>query len=139
MKIVFDTNVYIAEALLGSAASEMIDATERAGWRVFVSAYMLDELERVLTEGLGFGSRLATLTRRRIRQRANFVALSPSRHLVPDDANDTPILQTALEAGADYLVTNDRHLLDLDPYEGLRIVSMRDYRQMLVNDGLLET
>jgi predicted nucleic acid-binding protein len=37
----------------------------------------------------------------------------------------------------DYLVTNDRHLLDLDPYEAVRIVSMTDYRRILVSEGLL--
>ena len=30
MKIFFDTNVYVAEALLGEAAEEMLAVTERA-------------------------------------------------------------------------------------------------------------
>jgi hypothetical protein len=34
MKIFFDTNVYVAEALLGEAAEEMVAATERASWRI---------------------------------------------------------------------------------------------------------
>ena len=50
MKIFFDTNVYVAEALLGQAASAMIAATEAAGWRIFCSDYVLDELVRVLAE-----------------------------------------------------------------------------------------
>ena len=29
MKVFFDTNVYVAEALLGAAAEEMLPATER--------------------------------------------------------------------------------------------------------------
>ena len=36
MKVFFDANVYVAEALCG-AAEEMLAATERAGWRVFFS------------------------------------------------------------------------------------------------------
>ncbi len=43
-----------------------------------------------------------------------------------------------MTAGVDYLVTNDRHLLGLDPYEGLRIISMSEYRQTLVNEGLID-
>jgi hypothetical protein len=43
------------------------------------------------------------------------------------------------EPGVDYLVTNDRHLLDLNPYEGLRLVSMAEYRQVLVTEGILPT
>jgi predicted nucleic acid-binding protein len=137
MKIFFDTNVYVAEALLGDAAEEMLAATEQGTWRIYSSGYVLDELERVLTEGLGFSRRLALLSRGRIMRRAAMVEPGASRHTVVDDVADTPILRAALAAGVDYLVTNDRHLLDIDPYEGLRIVSMTQYRQLLVNEGLI--
>jgi predicted nucleic acid-binding protein len=46
------------------------------------------------------------------------------------------VLQAALEARADYLVTNDDDLLELNPYEGLQIISMNAYRQLLENQGL---
>lgn len=137
MKIFFDTNVYVAEALLGEAAEEMIAATERASWRIYASSHLLDELSRVMTEELGFSRRLAMLSRRKITSRASMVEPGSSRHVVPQDVADTPILRAALTAGVDYLVTNDRHLLDLNPYEGLRIVSMTEYLEFLVNEGLI--
>ena len=137
MKVFFDTNVYVAEALLGEAAEEMVAATERAGWRIFASIYLLDELERVLTESLGFSRRLAVLSRQRAVRRARLVEPGASRHVVPQDTNDSPILRAVLAAGADYLVTNDRHLLALHPYEGLQIISMADYRRLLTTEGLL--
>jgi uncharacterized protein len=136
MKIFFDTNVYVAEALLGEAAEEMLAATRQASWRIYASSYVLVELERVLIE-LGFSNKLASLTIRRIAARATRVEPGASRHTVPQDIADTPILRAALAAGADYLVTNDRHLLALNPYQGLRIVSMTDYRQLLLNEGLI--
>ena len=125
MKILFDTNVYVAEALLGDAAERMLDATRRASWRIFVSPYLLDEIERVMVERLGFSRRFALLTRHRARRRALLVGPATSRHRVPTDPNDSPILQAALTAGADYLVTNDADFLGLSPYEGLRILSGR--------------
>jgi uncharacterized protein len=139
MKIFFDTNVYVAEALLGEAAEEMVAATERASWRVYVSSHVLDEFERVMTEELGCSVRMASLSRRRIVRRATLMEPTVSRHVVPADAKDTPVLCAALDAGADYLVTNDRHLLGLNPYEGLRIVSMTEYYGILVAEGLIGT
>lgn len=50
MKVFFDSNVYVAEALLGHAAIAVIAATERAGWRIFCSTYVLYEVQRVLTD-----------------------------------------------------------------------------------------
>ena len=137
MKVFFDTNVYVAEALVGGAAEAMLSATANAAWRIFVSPYVLDEVERVLTEDLAFPRRLARLTCQRCRRRAMHVKEHPSRHAVPDDPADSPILQAAVQAGVDYLVTNDKQLLKLDPYEGLRIISMTGYYQLLVAEGLL--
>lgn len=138
MKVFFDTNVYVAEALLGEAAEELIKATAHASWRLFVSDYVLDEMEKVLTEKLGFARRLAVLARSRVVHRSSIVEPGASRHVVPQDPKDSPILHAALAAGVDYLVTNDRHLLKLNPYEGLRIVSMTEYRRLLTEHGLIE-
>ena len=137
MKIFFDTNVYVAEALLCETAEEMLVATIRASWRIHASSYQLDELERVLIEQLGFSRRLALVVRGRIIRRANVVDPGASRHTVPLDLADTPILRAAVAAGVDYLVTNDRHLLDLNPYEGVKIVSMTQYHRMLVIEGYI--
>jgi len=138
MKVFFDTCVYAAEALLGAAAEEMLAATQRASWRIAASVYLLDELDRVLVEKLGFSPRLSHAARRRVARRASLIEPPASRHTVSDDPADGPILQAAIAAGADYLVTNDRHLLMLNPYDGLRIISMADYYRLLQDEGLLE-
>jgi uncharacterized protein len=137
MKIFFDANVYVAEALLGGSAEQMIAATIASRWRIYSSSYVLDETQRVLTEKLGFSPRLARLSCDRARRRSTRVILSVSRHTVPSDPADSPILQAALAAGADYLVTNDKHLLALNAYESLRIISMTDYFDLLKNEKLI--
>jgi predicted nucleic acid-binding protein len=101
VKVFFDTNVYVAEALLGQVAEEVVETTERTSWRIYASNYLLDELERVLVEKLGFSLRLAHLSRRRIIHRAKMVAPRVSRHAVPRDPADSPILSAALDAGVD--------------------------------------
>ena len=139
MKVFLDTNVYVAEALLGAAAEQMVAATLAARWRVFSSVYVLDETQRVLTEKLGFSQRFGNLTRECIRRRANIILPPASRHTVPDDPADSPVLRAAIAAGADLLVTNDVHLLELSPYQGLRIISMTDYFNVLVQEGIIST
>ena len=137
MKIFFDTNVYIAEAILGGGAERMLDATRQASWRSFCCRTVLEEVRRVLVESLGFSERLAVLTQARVLRRAVLVEPGASRHHVEQDPNDSPILVAALAAGVDYLVSNDTHLLALDPYEGMRIISMDGYYRLLVEEGLL--
>lgn len=137
MKVFFDTNFYVAEALLGKAAQEMIKAVLAARWRVYTSRYLLEELGRVLVDELGFSRRQALRAQRGIKYRSSFWDGTASA-IVPGDAKDSPILQAAVGSGADYLVTNDRHLLALHPYEGLRIVSMTEFYRLLRREGLID-
>ena len=71
MKVFFDTNVYVAEALLGETAEALVQATQRANWRIVTNTHVLDEVRRVLTEYFGFPVRFAALTRHRIGRRAS--------------------------------------------------------------------
>ena len=136
MKVFFDTNVYVAEALLGETAQQLVEATLAAAWRIYTTPEVLHEIERVLPDRLGSSRRFAVLTRKRVQRRATVVVARPGRHRVPDDPADRAVLLGALACGADYLVTNDDHLLSLHPYESLQIVSMSDFRELLENQGL---
>lgn len=122
MKILFDTNVYVAEALLGETAAELVEATLKARWRIYTNRHILDEVERVMVERLGASPCFGVLTRNRVRRRATLVIHPVGRHQAPEDPDDSPILQGALAAGVDYLVTNDSHLLEIGgrPFGGLR-------------------
>jgi putative PIN family toxin of toxin-antitoxin system len=138
MKVFFDTNLYVAEVMLGGSAERMVQATSAARWRVYCNSHVLDEVHRILTQKFGFNARLGRLTQERIRRRSTLVVpLDSSRHKVAQDPEDSPILQSAIAAGVDFLVTNDKVLLALNPYEGLRIISMTDYFTFLVNEGFL--
>jgi len=139
MKVFFDTNVHVAEALLGRGAARIMRATRKARWRMYSSGYVVDELGRMLVEDLHFSRRLAVLAQRRVMSHCTMVRRRfRARARVPRDPDDSPVLQAALSCGADYLVTNDRHLLNLDPFESLRIISMNRYYQLLKDDGLME-
>ncbi len=43
------------------------------------------------------------------------------------DANDDMVLECAVVAGADVIVSGDKDLLTLNPFEGIRIVSPAEF------------
>lgn len=51
--------------------------------------------------------------------------------VVAADPDDDVILACALEGGAGYLVTGDGHLLGLKRYRDIRIVTARQFWQLL--------
>lgn len=64
---------------------------------------------------------------RDLAQAASFVTDLPMLDVVPGDPDDNVIIATAVAAGADLLVTGDRHLLDLGAHETIRIVDPRRF------------
>ena len=65
---------------------------------------------------------------------ASFRPITREVHGVATHPEDDLILATAVSASADYLVTGDRHLQALGSYEGVRIVSPRDFLTILESE-----
>jgi uncharacterized protein len=50
---------------------------------------------------------------------------------ITTDPDDNRILECAVDAKADIIVSNDHHLLDLESWAGIPIVTGADFRRVL--------
>lgn len=64
----------------------------------------------------------------------NFVVNRHNIHIVRDE-EDNKILESAVEAGAEYLITKDNDLLSLVEYEGIKIVRSIDFWAKYKDEG----
>jgi len=55
---------------------------------------------------------------------------------IKDDPDDNKFIETALESKADYIVTQDKHLLNIKEFEGIKIVSPEEFLIHLKNRKL---
>lgn len=130
-----DTNV-LASGFLSPLASpgQIIDACEQGAFELALSGHILNELEHTWQSEY-FVRRLSAdqLGRARslLRRRARMVDLSVTVSGVATHPEDDRVLATAVSAWADYLVTGDRKLQALGAYEGVRIVSPREFVDIL--------
>ncbi len=60
---------------------------------------------------------------------------TPDRLEVVEDRDDNKILESAVAAGADYLITSDKHLLKLEKYRGTRIVRPAEFWSRWEEEG----
>ena len=121
--VVFDSSVIVSAFLSGAGASAEILRLWRRdrAFQVIASDPILAEVIRVLLEH-GIADSLVE----------DFVAAVHLQALVTDnlyvvryvaqDPSDDVFLAAALEGRADYIVTLDRHLLDIKQYHGIQIV-----------------
>lgn len=127
MKVVFDTNVLVSALVFpGGRGEAALRRIIEAQDQLVVSKPILDEL-------LGILARKFSRDAEELAHVAVFLAdltlfVKPRRRLhVVKDEPDNRILECALAGRAEAIVTGDRALLALHEYDGVPIISLRDY------------
>jgi len=131
---VFDTNVLVAAFVTEGICSKILIRGRKRQFHLIACPILLREFERVLIKKF-------SVTRNEARGALQIVSeavhsvFRPSQSVqgICRDPDDDAILEYALGAGADYLVTGDADLLELKTFKGVRIVTPRDF-EMLFND-----
>jgi putative PIN family toxin of toxin-antitoxin system len=103
-------------------------ALGRAGAiEVFISQPILDEVEGVLLRKFKWAAPRVREAARAIRDFAVLVHPTESVNLVREDEADNRVIECAIAAGADAVVTGDRHLLKLGSFRNILIVTPREF------------
>ncbi len=57
------------------------------------------------------------------------IIISPEKKfdIIKEDSDDNRILECAVEGRADYIITQDNHLLKLGEFEGIRIITPSEF------------
>ena len=125
-RVVPDTNVLVGAAYAPASASRrLVEACLRGELVAVLSPALRREYEHILPRAVRRPGYEAAL--RQLVEGALLVEPADVPRVVPDDPDDDKLLAVAVAAGADALVTNDRHLLALDPYGTVRIRRPADF------------
>lgn len=133
MKVVLDSMLWVSYLAHGHGSRHrIIERARKAKVRFFVSEYILGEVRETLLRDFRESRRVAQLAEEAVLRRAKLVALPRViKSFVPGDPEDDAIVQTALTAKADYLVTADKVLLDLGKVQDLEIINMKTFADSL--------
>lgn len=127
MKVVFDTNVLVsALALPDGRADEAIRRIVEGEDSLALSKPVLEELLSVLARKFDHDREALARVAVFLFEMAGFVEPTESLTVLADEP-DNRILECALAAGAQLVVTGDRAMLAQGDYEGTRIVSLSTY------------
>ncbi len=133
MKVVLDTNVLISATFWYGEASQIVELARSGQIVCFTSKALLEEynlvmhseeiVEKTQEKHLAIKSSL-------IKALELFQVVEPKRkiYFIKDDPDDNKVLECAVEAQADYIVTYDKyHLLKLKKFEGIGIISPPEF------------
>jgi len=134
MRIVLDTNVVVSAILFGGKPQEILEAALAGDFRLCISEPMVVELQGVLQRPkFEFNRQIVQSIVSEITLLAEWV--TPTKHfeLVEDDPADNDVIDCAVEANADFLISGDRHLLQLGTCVNIQIVSPDSFFNILEN------
>ena len=131
VKVVFDTNIYISAFVIpgGNAEKAYLHAVD-GNFELCTSIAILTELARKLDEKFGWEKEKIEQLITSISNLANTFKTSPRLKVLSDDP-DNRILECALDATAEFIVTGDKHLLNLTRYQDIEIIKLSAFLAML--------
>ncbi len=122
-RIFIDTNVLISAVLFGGLPGQVVDAARDGRLEGIVSLHVLSEVRDVLTRPqFGFDAELADIVAEEIAASCEVVPLEWARERWSSDPDDDPVVEAAVFARAEAVVTGDAALLGLR-VPGLRFVA----------------
>lgn len=137
MRIVCDTNVLISALLWGGTPGRILERIESKIDTLYTSRILLQELANVLnypkiSRILGRRNLSANDIIELVINHAQIVEASntPIR-AVPDDPDDDHVIDCAVKARADYILTGDSHLLALKVWGAIPIINVGDYLEKI--------
>jgi len=122
-KPVPDTNILISVFVFPSGlVREIMENVFSKSLSIYISTPILEEYSRVLEQKFKWKKRDIMENIRFLAGVFNIIEPSKKVSVIKKDPADDRVIECALEAGADVIVSGDKHLLELKNYRGIRII-----------------
>lgn len=127
MKIVLDTNQLISAFFWNGNERKVLEKCRAKELVLLISPDILGELDTVLDR------KFSVPEGKRAEYSKNIILVSrlvfPNKRIeaIKADPTDNRILECAVDGGADYIVSGDKHLLDLREYKGIKILKAKTF------------
>ena len=134
MRAVLDTNVLISSVISTGVPHEIVIKGFSSEYQIVVSVATLTEFRDTLLkypEKFHMDEEDIQKEVETIRYFAEFVDPDEEITAVEDDPDDDKFLEAAVAGNVDYIVSGDRHLLDLDSFREINIVDPRGFYERL--------
>lgn len=135
MKVVFDTNILISGIGWSGRERRLLLLAALDRYELVISNKILEELVGVLQR-----EKFSNLDSQKISRFINLLTrvclvVIPEKHheIIENDPDDNMILDCAVEAEAEYIVSGDHHLLDLGDFKDIKIVESASFEEIMNN------
>ena len=129
MKVVLDANIFVSAVISGKGnPARVLQLRLDEEMEVVLTLAILEEIRRViyyprLRKAHRLPDKEIELFLRLIAERAAFIEPNVELQVVVDDPDDDMYIECAVSSNAEFIITGDKHLVDIESYAGIQIVN----------------
>ncbi len=132
MRVVLDTNVFVSGIHWAGSSEKILRAWMEGKFELVSSLPIIEEIVRILANfKLPLDADDISWWESLILEKSLVVVSSEEVDIVKNDPDDNKFIEAALEAQAEYIVSQDKHLLLIKEYRGIKIVHPDDFLELL--------
>lgn len=139
IRVVFDANVFIAGIPSRSGTlAELIDLWHAEAFEVVVSEHIMEKTRSAWTKPYWrrrFTPEQVDRAMRLIRRKSELTPITTQVEGVATHDEDDVVLATAVSASVDYLVTGDIPFRGVTEYQGIVILTLREFLDLLESES----
>ena len=123
LRVVVGTNVYISAIFWGGKPRHVIDLGRDGKIQIFTSEDIEQEILDKLMTKFGLNSDDAGKVMADFSTFTKPIRVSRRIRAVKDDPDDDKFIECAVECNAEFIISGDKHLLNMKKYEGIDIMN----------------
>lgn len=127
MAIVLDTNVLVCAFQFGGVPAQLLDRVRTGKLRAAISPSILNELTRILADKFGWPEDDLQKAVSILKSCMTLVEPTIQLDVVKDGPKDNHILECAVAAGADTIITGDKDLLRMSEFQGIKMRQVAEF------------
>jgi len=122
-KVILDTNVYISAFIFGGNPRKIIELTQNSQITIYISPSILLEIAQKLKGKFQWNFNQIKHIIKTLNQITTITYPTKKINIIKSDPTDNKILECAVEAKAKYIISGDKHLLNLKQYKNIKILT----------------
>ena len=132
MIAVLDTNVFVSGIHWSGASEKALRLWFLNKFRTVSSAQTVDEFVKIMIS-FKIPMKIEDILwwKSLILEKSELVVPGKRVGVVKDDPDDNKFIEAALEGKADCIVTQDKHLLKIKEFKGIKIITLEEFIRLL--------
>ncbi len=128
LKVVLDTNILVSSIFWSGASYKILGLITKGRIESYTSKVILNELKQVLKSKIKYHLPEAKIQEILELTKLHSFLVNPKLKVnIVNDSKDNKFIECAIEAKANYIISGDRHLLDIKKYKNIQIVTPSEF------------